>query len=99
MSEYICPITNELCPRPGRVATGATVLSDEGYCAGEKSSDPICPEIINYVKGENLLSKFDSKNIIYERESPTTVYVRDTSHKQHSREVGVLITIIESGKI
>ena len=98
MSEYICPITDELCPRPGKVVPGATVLSDEGYCAGEKSGDPICPKIVDYVEGGNLLSKFDPKDIVYERKSPTTVFVRDT-HRQLPGKVGELITIIESGKI
>lgn len=77
MSEYICPLNGRPCIRPGRIIPTVTGLSDEGYCGGERFEDGICPRFISYAKGKFLEQGNDPKNLIFERQSPDTVYARD----------------------
>lgn len=93
MSEYLCPITKRLCPRPGEVAPGAVVTSAEGYCGGKNPEDGICPKIPESTREKGPLLE----NLIFKRVSTTRVTISRSVWPSEHSSPSELIYIIESG--
>lgn len=79
MGEYICPITKELCLRPGEPLPGGTDMSDEGYCGGEQPDVHVCSIIIDVVR----LKLPSLPQPTYMIPSPTTVCIYEYDNPEN----------------
>lgn len=85
MSEHLCPISGELCSRPGRVVPGATTISNEGYCGGKEENDGICSIIDLRMNSSDILQW--SHNLVASRVNSTTVNIIKSGLDPRSEEI------------
>ncbi len=75
ISEYLCPISGELCLRPGEVCKGAQLLSKDGLCGGEIDQGvcPIADEELRRVAVDLSEKKITKEDVLIMRVDKTTV--------------------------